>query len=178
MNRLTLLMLPLALAACVRHPVSLPPPPEPAARPANNPGAVPIGEARAVVQQDVLGGRWTITAVNGENVKGMWLELGAEGAPVVERRPDGGFNIGRPGPQTGAFFGCNSFFRNGWTRNGDKLTLGLGGSTERGCDEPVMRIEEQGGRILRLPMTMELTPPDRLRLINEAGTLDLVGQRS
>jgi heat shock protein HslJ len=125
----------------------------------------------------MLKGRWTITAVNGMIVQGMWLELGAEGAPLVERRPDGGFNIGRPGLRTGAYFGCNSFFSNGWTRNGDKLTLGPGGSTERGCDEPVMRIEEQGGRILRLPMTMELTPPNALRLVNEAGTLDLVRDR-
>jgi hypothetical protein len=37
-----------------------------------------------------------------------------------------------------------------------------------------MRIDDQAAAILRGPMTMEITPTDRLRLINEAGTLDLV----
>lgn len=158
MTRL-LLLLPLALSACAAGPAPLPP---------------PDAEVRPVTARDSLQGRWTITAVNGVGIAGAFLELGTEGPPMVEARPDGGFNLGRPGAPTRASFGCNSFFNNGWTRNGDKLMLGAGASTERGCDEPLMRIEEQGGRIIRLPMTMELTPPDRLRLINEAGTLDLV----
>jgi heat shock protein HslJ len=151
-------LLLLLLAACASTPAPLPP---------------PDADVRPVVQGDRIEGRWTITAVNGRPVTGAWLELGAQGPPVVEKRADGGFNIGRPGPQTGANFGCNSFFNNGWTRNGDKLTLGAGGNTERGCDEPLMQIEEQAGSIIRRPMTMEFTPPSRLRLINEAGTLDL-----
>lgn len=153
------LLLPLSLGACTTTPAPLPP---------------PDAEVRPVVAEDRLEGRWTVTAVNGTAVTGAWLALGAEGPSIVEKRTDGGYNIGRPGPATGANFGCNSFFINGWTRNGDKLALGAGGKTERGCDEPLMQIEEQAGRIIARPMTMELTPPGRLRLINEAGTLDLV----
>lgn len=48
--------------------------------------------------------------------------------------------------------------------------------TERGCDERIIAQEEQGYAIPRLPVTMELTPANRLRLVNEHGTLDLVRQ--
>jgi hypothetical protein len=37
-----------------------------------------------------------------------------------------------------------------------------------------MALEEQAYAVLTTPITMELTPPNRLRLINEKGTLDLV----
>jgi heat shock protein HslJ len=65
---------------------------------------------------------------------------------------------------------------NGWTRNGDKLILGSDYSfkTERGCDPETMALETQAYAILVKTMTMELTPPSHLRLINENGTLDLV----
>jgi heat shock protein HslJ len=155
------LLLPLLLAACASAPAPLPP---------------PDAEVRPVVAQDRLEGRWTITAVNGRPVSRLFLELGAEGLPVVERRADGGMNIGRPGPATIAMLGCNKLRLNGWTRNGDKLMLGIDGSTktEMGCDPATMAAEEQTHAILRRPMTMEFTPPARLRLINEAGTLELV----
>ena len=104
------------------------------------------------------------------------MEFGAEGPPVVVQRPDGGFNIGVPGAPTTAFLGCNWLRLNGWTRNGDKLVLGINGAsqTERGCDERIMVQEEQSYAILRLPMTVELTAPGRVRLVNEKGTVDLV----
>lgn len=128
-----------------------------------------------MVQGDRLEGRWTITAVNGVAVSRLSLELGSEGPPIIERRADGGVNIGRPGPATIADLGCNKLHLNGWTRNGDKLMLGIEGSTktEMGCDPATMAAEEQAQGIMRRPMTMEFTPPSRLRLVNEAGTLDL-----
>jgi heat shock protein HslJ len=46
--------------------------------------------------------------------------------------------------------------------------------TERGCDPATMALEDQVHAILSKTMTMELTPPRRLRLINEAGSLDLI----
>ena len=160
MTRFTLL-LPLLLAACASAPAPLPPP-----------GA----EVRPVVQGDSLEGRWTITAVNGRGVSWLFLELGDKGPPIVIRGADGPVSIGRPGSATVANLGCNKLRLNGWTRNGDKLALGIEGSsiTEIGCDAPTMAAEEQAHAILLRPMTMELTPPNRLRLINEAGRLDLV----
>lgn len=156
-----LLFLPLLLVACASTPAPLPP---------------PDSEVRPAVAKDVLQGRWTITAVNGRPVSRLWLELGSEGPPVVTRRADGGVNAGGQQPLTVANLGCNQLRLNGWTRNGDKLMLGVEGSskTEIGCDAGTMATEEQAHAILRLPMTMEITPPARLRLINEAGTIDLV----
>lgn len=156
-------VLPLALTACASA-ASIPP------------AAHTQKEVRPTVVSDDLRGRWSILSVNGQAASGAWLEFGAEGPPVVAQRPDGDFNIGVPGAPTTAFLGCNSLRLNGWTRNGDKLALGMNGAmrTERGCDEPIMTQEEQGFAILRLPLTMELTPPGRLRLVNENGTVDLV----
>jgi hypothetical protein len=37
-----------------------------------------------------------------------------------------------------------------------------------------MALDDEAYAILNQAMTMELTPPNRLRLINEKGTLDLV----
>lgn len=136
----------------------------------------PAAEVRPVVAQDNLQGRWTITAVNGQPATQLWLELGAERIGPITTVGNAVY-IGTPSPPTTAYLGCNWLRLNGWTRNGDKLILGIEGSrmTERGCGSPIDTAREKAAHaILRLPMTMELTPPDRLRLINEAGTLDLV----
>jgi hypothetical protein len=130
-----------------------------------------------VTANDNLPGRWTIAVVNGKPTSRLWLEFGGEGPVIATKRADGGFNIGGPQPPTRAHLGCNDLHLNGWTRNGDKLNLGIEWSrrTERGCASPAdSAIEEQAYAILRKTMTMELAPPDRLRLINEHGTLDLV----
>jgi len=156
-------LLPVALTAC-------------ASAASTPPAADQQKEVRAAVVSDDLRGRWSISAVNGHAASGAWLELGAEGPPMVAQRPDGGFNIGVPGAPTTAYLGCNWLRLNGWTRNGDKLAVGINGAarTERVCDERIMAQEEQGYAILRLPVTMELTPPGRLRLVNENGTVDLI----
>lgn len=155
-------LLPLVLTACASvAPIS------PAAR---------LEEAtRPRVGSEDLPGRWAIVAINGQAASGAWLEFGAERPPVITRRPDGGFNIGVPGAPTTAFLGCNWLHLNGWTRHDDKVVLGINGSsqTERGCDGRIMRQEEQGYTILRLPMKMALTSLGRVRLENENGTVDL-----
>ena len=46
--------------------------------------------------------------------------------------------------------------------------------TERGCDAARMALDNEAYAILNETMTMEFTPPTRLRLINEKGTVDLV----
>jgi len=46
--------------------------------------------------------------------------------------------------------------------------------TERGCDAATMALDEEAYAILRATTTMEFAPPNRLRLINESGSLELV----
>ena len=153
------LLIPLALAACA---TGQPPPPQTRA------------DVRPAVATEALQGRWTITAVNGKQANG-WLDLGGEGLGTVTRRGNALF-VASPQPRTKAYLGCNDWHPNGWTRNGDKLTFGLEMSrrTERGCDAATTALDDAAYAILRKPMTMEHTPPDRLRLINENGTLDLL----
>jgi hypothetical protein len=167
------LLLPLALGACGL--------PEPLPRasgvpvPARSSG-LDAGEVRAATAADSLQGRWTIVAVNGRSVSGGLLELGGEGAGGVVTRADGGVNMESPQPSTSAYLGCNALRFSGWTRSSDKLFVGTKWSTitERGCDPAIMQVEEQTHAILRLPMTMEITSSNAMRLINEAGTLELV----
>lgn len=121
----------------------------------------PDAEVRPVTAKDVLAGRWDIVSVNGRASPGLWLELGEAGGA------------------TDANLGCNMHRAGGWSRNGDKLflTAPLTG-TEMACLDPQRSAAEtQALAVLRLAMTMELTPPDALRLINEAGTLDLVRKK-
>jgi hypothetical protein len=50
--------------------------------------------------------------------------------------------------------------------------------TERGCNPGGMASETGAHAIPSKAMTMALTPPGRLRLINDNGTLELVRQGS
>lgn len=158
-----LALLPLALAACVRGPAPLPP---------------PEAEVRPVTARDSLQGRWTIVAIDGQRTDHLWIEFGGEGLGTVTRT-DRGIMVGSPQPRTRAFLGCNDWHPNGWARNGDKLTFGVEMSfrTERGCDPATMALDDRAYAILSKTTTMELTPPNRLRLINEMGTIDLDRER-
>ena len=130
---------------------------------------------RPIIASDDLQGRWAIASVNGQPAKGLWLEFGGEGRAAITER-NGALFVASPQPPTSAFLGCNNWYPSGWTRNGDKLVLGVAMShrTERGCDVATMTLDDAAYAILTKAMTMELTPPDRLRLINESGTIDLV----
>jgi heat shock protein HslJ len=136
---------------------------------------VVVQDVRPVVASVSLQGRWTITTVNGRQSDGLWLELGGEGIATVTKRGNSIY-VASPQPQTRSYLGCNDWYPSGWTRNGDKLTLGreMSRRTERGCDAARMALDDQAYAILHETMTMELMPPNRLRLINEKGTLDLV----
>lgn len=140
---------------------------------------VVVQEVRPVVANDSLQGRWTITAVNGKQSNDLWIDLGREGLATVTKRGNAVF-VASPQPQTRAYLGCNDWHPSGWTRNGDKLTLGreMSRRTERGCDVATMAMDDEAYAILNETMTMEITPPNRLRLINEKGTLDLVRGRN
>ena len=164
MVRLALLLL-VTLAACG---VRVDPPPLSAAK---------VAAAKAVrpdTRPD-LRGRWTISAVNGRATPGLWLELGSEGRATITRKGNAIY-VASPQPRTRAFLGCNSWDPSGWTRNGDTLTLGveMSGRTERGCDTVTEVVDEEAYAILHDPMTMELASPNRLRLTNENGALELI----
>lgn len=159
MSRLELI-LPLALAACSTGTVPLPP---------------THADIRSVVTRDGLQGRWAITSVNGRAGNGLWLELGGEGFATVTTTKGAVF-VASPQPPTQAYLGCNDWFPSGWTRKGGKLMLGreMSQRTERGCDEAREALDDEAYAILTKPMTIAFTPPNRLRLINENGTLELV----
>ena len=116
----------------------------------------PDAEVRPVTQRDSLDGTWTIAAIDGKASSGAVLEF--RGAELRAR------------------LACNGGGGT-LTRNGDKLSVDRMALTERACAPALMQVDERVAAILRLPVTMELTPPDRLRLINEGGTIDLVRQR-
>jgi heat shock protein HslJ len=117
----------------------------------------PEMNVRPVVQKDNLDGRWTIAALNGQPMTGLMLEFA--------------------GTTLSARLACNGGSGT-ISRNGDKLMLDRLMMTERACTPDIQRIDDLAGAVLRLPMTMELTPPNRLRLVNESGSIDLIRQGS
>ncbi len=103
-------------------------------------------------------GEWRVVAVNGQPVAGT--------ARIVQ-------------PILSINFGCNSG-RYGFRLEGSTLVpVGPMGSTEMACanadDSPasVMQREEEGFRIAFRPMQASFYGPNRVRLANEAGTIDL-----
>jgi len=153
-------LLPCMLAACAAAPPPI---------------ASAAAEVRPVEAGDNLQGRWAITEINGRKVTGPWLELGGEGIGAVNKSGNAIY-VASPQPPTQAYLGCNDWRPNGWSRNGDKLILGreMSFRTERGCDAARMALDDAAYAILNETMTMELAPPDRLRLINERGALELI----
>jgi hypothetical protein len=160
------LLLPLTVAACtVRGDF----PPAPTA------GGPPAGQEVRPTSTPDLRGRWTITEVNGRPESGLWLDLGGEGLATITTRGSRIY-VGSPQPPTRAYLGCNSWDPSGWAREGNKLILGreMSRRTERGCDEAREALDDEAYAILTKPLTMKFTPPNRLRLINENGTIELV----
>lgn len=163
MARLALL-LSLTLVACA---IRADTPPSPA-------GGRPAAEEIRPTPNPDLRGRWTVTAVNGRPESGLWLELGGEGLATITTKANGIY-VGSPQPPTRAYLGCNWWTPSGWNRSGGKLTLGreMSRRTERGCDAAREALDDAAYAILTRPMTMELVSPNRLRLSNENGTLEL-----
>lgn len=121
----------------------------------------PDVEVRPVTADDRLDGRWAIVAVNGRAASQLFADFHLSAAP----------------PRIAVQLGCNSG-SGGAVRNGDKLFITDLGTTEMACDPGRMQLDAEMLGILREPMTMELSPPNGLRLVNAGGTLDLVRQRN
>ena len=109
------------------------------------------------VEQSGLAGDWRVVAING--------------------RPSNGRLSIRP-PILSASFGCNDGRGNGRI-DGNRLVVTTMAVTERGCIDPdgspaaTMQREEEGFRVVTRTSMAAFSGPDRVRLSNEAGTIDL-----
>ena len=112
-------------------------------------------EVSPLLATDRLDGRWRIARVDDRVLSGPTLEFAGQSA---------NWNLA-----------CNS---GGGilSRNGDKLAIDQAMLTERGCGDGREAIDSSIIAILRQGMTVEITSPDGLRLINSEGTLDLQRQ--
>lgn len=101
------------------------------------------------------GTRWTVTEING-------------------RPTGGGRNFGLSfsnGVVTGKF-GCNSL-QGSFSSNGDHLFVEDLVATEMACSIPIVELEREGLTVLNSNLRMERIE-GRLRLVSEAGEIDLV----
>lgn len=103
----------------------------------------------------LAGTSWSVTAVNGRATPG--------GANYYLQFAEG---------RLSAKFGCNSMggrFR----LNGDHLSVTDLVQTQMGCPEPSMTFEREAGILLGSNVRVERIGGERMRLVSEAGTIDL-----
>ena len=103
----------------------------------------------------LAGTSWTVTAVNGRATPG--------GAEYFLQFADGTIS---------AKFGCNSIGGQ-YRQNGDHVSVGSLQQTLIGCPEPSATFERDGSAVLRSNMRVEGMGGERMRLVSEAGTIDL-----
>lgn len=115
------------------------------------------------------------TLTHPPSIEGEWRVLAVNGRPT-----SGSARI--VPPIFAINFGCNSG-RSGYRIEPSALVpVGPMGTTERGCvteqDAPTdaMRYEDEGFRIAHRRMQVTFYGPDRARLSNEAGTIELARQ--
>ncbi|MCY7339686.1 MAG: META domain-containing protein, partial [Sphingomonas bacterium] len=98
---------------------------------------------------------WTVTAINGR------------------RTPSGaGYFINFADRDVSARLGCNSI-SGSWRLNGDHLSTSDLIQTELGCPEPASTFERLGSAVLNSNMRIEQLDGTRMRLVSEAGSIDL-----
>ncbi len=98
---------------------------------------------------------WTVTAINGRATPG--------GAEYFLQFAEG---------RLSAKFGCNSI-GGPYRQNGDHLSVGSLEQTLIGCPEPSATFERDGSAVLRSNMRVEPLGGRGMRLVSEAGTIDL-----
>ncbi len=108
-----------------------------------------------VAPATLAGTSWTVTAINGRAT------------------PGGGEYFLQFADRTlGAKFGCNSI-GGPYRQNGDHVSVGSLEQTLIGCSEPSASFERDGSAVLRSNMRVERIGGERMRLVSEAGTIDL-----
>jgi heat shock protein HslJ len=103
----------------------------------------------------LAGSSWTVVAVNGRP------------APAADN-----YYVRFSDRQVSARFGCNAMGGD-YRINGDHLTVGNLVGTQMGCPEPAMSLERDGAAALRGNIRVEKAGDNGLRLVSEAGTIDL-----
>ncbi len=98
---------------------------------------------------------WSVVAVNGK--------APADGGEYYVRFSTRDLN---------ARFGCNSMSGQ-YSLNGDHLAVARLMQTEMACEEPAMSFEREAGVLLRSNIRVERSGGERMRLVSEAGTIDL-----
>jgi heat shock protein HslJ len=71
-----------------------------------------------------------------------------------------------------AKFGCNAM-GGAYSVNGDHLSVGDLQQTLMGCPEPAATFESEASALLRSNVRIEKIDGTRMRLVSEAGTIDL-----
>ena len=103
----------------------------------------------------LAGTSWSVVSVNGKAV------------------PSGGdYFIQFGEDRLNAKFGCNSI-GGGYRMNGDHLSAGELQQTLIGCPEPSATFERDGSAVLRSNVRVEKIGGQRMRLVSEAGTIEL-----
>lgn len=108
-----------------------------------------------IAASTIAGTSWTVVSVNGKPA------------------PGGGDYFVRFGDrQISAKFGCNSMGGD-YRLNGDHLAVGNLQQTLMGCPEPSATFEREASALFRSNIRVEKIGGERLRLVSEAGTIEL-----
>lgn len=108
-----------------------------------------------VAPAELAGTSWTVTAINGRPTPG-----GAQ------------YFIQFTASDLSARFGCNNI-GGGYRLNGDHLSTGDLAQNLMGCPEPAATFERLGSAVLRSNMRIERSGGETMRLVSEAGSIDL-----
>ena len=98
-----------------------------------------------------------------------WRVIAVNGRPTP--RGDN-YYVRFEGSTLSAGFGCNGMSGD-YSVNGDHLSVPSLHQTLIGCPEPAMSFENEGGAVLRSNVRIERPDGRRMRLVSEAGSIDL-----
>jgi len=108
-----------------------------------------------IASNSIAGTSWSVVSVNGKPV------------PAA-----GGYYIQFSEKTLSAKFGCNAM-GGAYRINGDHLSLGDLEQTLMGCPEPAASFERDASVLLRSNVRIEKIGGQRIRLVSEAGTIEL-----
>ena len=108
-----------------------------------------------IAPNTLAGTSWSVVSVNGRAVAG-----------------GGDYYVQFSDRTLSAKFGCNGM-GGSYSVNGDHLSVGNLEQTLMGCPEPAATFEQQGSAVLRSNVRVEKISGERMRLVSEAGTIEL-----
>ena len=108
-----------------------------------------------IASNNLAGSNWAVMAINGRPT------------PVA-----GDYFVRFSDKALSARFGCNTM-GGAYRINGDHLTVGNLEQTLIGCAEPAATFEREASDVLRSNVRVETIGGERLRLVSEAGTIEL-----